>query len=320
MKNLITLFIVLLFCNKNAEAQNIVPNPSFEQYSNCPSALNQLNYCNYWRRGNLSSTDYYHSCSTTTITGVPDNSMGNQLSSANAYTGIIAYSTYSSTVQNYQEYLVTNIPALEVGARYKVTVIVSLADDSRYACSGLGVLFFRDMFLDTVHTNSYINRSPQVDYISYGLVTNAASWTTLVDTFVADSSYTNMVIGNFRADTAIETLDRSSFYTSGAAYYYIDSVAVEKIVPSGITGHLLLSAATVHPNPLKDKGLITFPNSANASCDFTLSDITGRNVIETKEIYDDKVPVDMTMLPAGLYLYQIRSANGLVAIGKLVKE
>ena len=47
-------------------SQNLVPNPSFEDYSLCPTSSNQLSYALSWVNPTSSgSPDFYHGCSST---------------------------------------------------------------------------------------------------------------------------------------------------------------------------------------------------------------------------------------------------------------
>src|SRR5690606_31382855 len=83
--------------------QNLVPNPSFEQYNACPNGISSLMYdpgytsfptAKYW--GNAlqqGSADYFNACAPkNTYVSVPWNGFGYQTPrSGNAYAGIIAW-------------------------------------------------------------------------------------------------------------------------------------------------------------------------------------------------------------------------------------
>ena len=51
------------------QSQNLVPNPSFETYTACPTAGSQIYYANPWTGPTTNSTGYYNSCSS--ASGVP---------------------------------------------------------------------------------------------------------------------------------------------------------------------------------------------------------------------------------------------------------
>ena len=55
----ISIFALALLVSIAAVGQNILPNPSFESYSTCPSGIgNMPGYVNNWDRANTASPDY----------------------------------------------------------------------------------------------------------------------------------------------------------------------------------------------------------------------------------------------------------------------
>src|SRR5205085_585438 len=89
MKPSIQITLLLLFSFSIGNAQNLVPNPGFENYITCPVNYGELFKCQDWSTfGN--SPDYFNACSPDTIVSVPKNNFGYQLaSSGNAYCGFI---------------------------------------------------------------------------------------------------------------------------------------------------------------------------------------------------------------------------------------
>ncbi|MBC7554783.1 MAG: gliding motility-associated C-terminal domain-containing protein [Taibaiella sp.] len=73
--------------------------------------------------------------------------------------------------------------------------------------------------------------APQVDYSSYGIITDKINWTTLTKTFVADSAYTHLVVGCFKplgsiqVDTA-ENPGSALEREYQRAYYYISKIGI----------------------------------------------------------------------------------------------
>src|ERR1700748_3236342 len=105
MKAIFSIFILLLGC-VNLQAQNLVPNPSFEQYNNCPywilgpngypyniaysPAYDSFPTVLYWVSPlSISGAGYFNICDTIVGGhGVPSNSEGYQLAhTGNAYIG-----------------------------------------------------------------------------------------------------------------------------------------------------------------------------------------------------------------------------------------
>ena len=230
----ITILLSFLLTTTFSHAQNLVPNYSFEQDDSCPTNLNGNYYeyslgCVSW--GEVAGTsDYYNACDTAAasinrpcpVVGVPLNSLGFQA----AYDGI-AYAgiaTYDSQVTSYREYIIDSIPALEIDTPYLVSIEVSLADSSRFATDGLGVLF-------TTYGKPYvppfatISETPQIDYTSYGVISDTMHWTKLSGIFIPDSAYTSLTIGGFRDETHMTVVPFNNFpkkNTPPSSYYYID--------------------------------------------------------------------------------------------------
>ena len=86
------LFTILFFCTLlTINAQNLVPNPSFEIYDTCPNNYGGNNLSNGWYPFS-SSPDYFNACSINSSVGVPVNGFGNQnASTGNAYCGFASY-------------------------------------------------------------------------------------------------------------------------------------------------------------------------------------------------------------------------------------
>ena len=67
----------------NGLAQNLVPNPSFEDMVQCPPGWTQIEFATGWINPNGYSPDYFNSCVPDTgccnIFSVPNNSYGFQM-------------------------------------------------------------------------------------------------------------------------------------------------------------------------------------------------------------------------------------------------
>ncbi|MCE9539031.1 MAG: hypothetical protein K8R85_07425 [Bacteroidetes bacterium] len=93
MKKLL-LFSLLIFSFTFLNAQNLVPNPSFEQYSSCPNTECGISLAAGWYSAGY-TPDYYNSCGSPSGPfefGVPQNAVGYQHpASGNAYVGIATW-------------------------------------------------------------------------------------------------------------------------------------------------------------------------------------------------------------------------------------
>lgn len=227
-------FIHLIFAliTPSAFAQNYVPNGSFEEYEKCPTALQQFKgYCRNWHSFTAGTPDYFNACSSPAASGVPTNYNGDQPAFAGkAYAGLYVYPPTGTPSQRTSEYLATRITPLMKGNEYEVSMYVSLADRSQWACDGLGVFFKTDS--GYVNTTKRLTFKPHVSFTSFGVLNDDNAWVRISGKFIADSAYAYMVIGQFAdTPTIVNSPDNSSKPRNlPYAYYYIDSASVTEII------------------------------------------------------------------------------------------
>src|SRR5258705_6338420 len=100
--NKLCCLIVMFFTCGVCEAQNLVPNGDFEQYSGCPSNYNQIDFALFWFNpcippygtafGQSGSSDYFNACASIWQIDVPNNFDGYQPAhSGNGYAGLIPF-------------------------------------------------------------------------------------------------------------------------------------------------------------------------------------------------------------------------------------
>ncbi len=234
----------LLVAAPRCEAQNLVPNPSFELRDTCPYTVGfqEGDRPLYWYSW-LNSPEYFNACagslhSIDTLVDVPQNGWTFQYAwEGDAYVGLYAY---DGVAGDYREYVGTElVQPLEVGCTYALRFRINPADNGTYwlidggsACNNMGMLF-------TTGSNAwYGTTGPDFPYRNYAHlrtevpIADTASWTLVEGTFIADSAYTHLVLGNFFPDsltTAIPLDDADPWY--GITYYLIDGVEVIPLDP-----------------------------------------------------------------------------------------
>lgn len=227
MNKLFTLliFACLDFCY--SYSQNLVPNPSFEQFSLCPSNFNQVTLATGWQKSLNNNTPQYHTeylnaCSSSSLFQVPSNTWGFQAAfSGQAY---MALNTMAPSVfTNYRENIYIQLSSpLVAGQQYKVKMHASHTDNSKFVTNNLGIKF-------STTANFPVNNISHI-YSSTIISTNT-NWDTIQGIFIADSAYQYLAIGNFFTDANTTRL----LQYSGASYsldaYFIDDVSVSCIAP-----------------------------------------------------------------------------------------
>lgn len=220
---------------------NLVYNPSFEEYRECPrkiDALGTLTIVEAWFQPTAGSADYYNVCGSRDC-GVPNNKLGIQdARTGNGFCGIYCSKT------DYREYLQTELmEPLKEGEMYNVSFYVSLSEYSSGSVATIGALFTEDRVGDTVRSvlmkkdvrniapgisqtvASYFE--PQVVNDYDRVLTDTKAWMRVSGTFVAHGGERFMTIGNFfpAAQSNVVDLDSLTYLLPGA-YYYIDDVSV----------------------------------------------------------------------------------------------
>lgn len=204
-------------------AQNLVPNPSFETYTACPTSAAQIVNCTPWfiPAGHGGSPDFHHVCGNTTF-GVPSNIFGNQMPrTGSGYAGFSAGGL--GTLREYMQVQLTS--ALVAGMTYDVEAYVSLSDGS-----GLGVDGYQFYFSNAPLTgtgSTAIPVTPQVAQPVCNNITNQTNWVLVSGSFVASGGEQYMTVGNFDPDAATCTSTVTGWSWN---YSYMDDISVTAAV------------------------------------------------------------------------------------------
>lgn len=248
------LFFFALLFSFNSYCQIVTP--SFINYTTCPDDFSQVNNCVGWRQPTGGTSDYFNDCATGTIVDVPNNVFGYQDAFNKAYTGLYTLASYA--MYDYKEYIGTTIAPLTVGNTYTVSITVSLSDSSNIATDGLGILFTTTP-VDQPILYSTLPMTPQVDFSSYGPITDKINWVTLTGSFVAADAYTNMTVGCFKPITtlALDTIS-DNLTMGGISYYYIGRIGNPD---STLPGDTTVAPIDTTKTPIPDTADYVFPNA-----------------------------------------------------------
>lgn len=235
-------FLLSIFCcllvTATANSQNLVPNPSFEDFITCPNSSSQMFYAVPWVQpsGHQGTSDYFNECCVSPIplqnppVGVPANLLGNQAARTGAAYGGF-FSIDGPTDGDYREYIQAPLTEpLEVGIRYCVRFYISLSDQSTNSTDGIGAYFSTQPVSGPGSLPLSFPAQVMVDTI----ITNYLGWEEVYGEFVADQAYSYITIGNFKVQgtTAIGTgapFDPNTIPPTiplPGAYYFIDDVEV----------------------------------------------------------------------------------------------
>ena len=230
------LALLLTLITFNIKAQNLVLNPSFENFTPAPVVGcagsgygNVTNWYNPDAHDSCSTPDWYSNC-TTLLGATPNASFGYQVAhSGNAYAGIISK---EQSAAGYREYVEGQLSSpLVAGQTYCIAYHVSLGNKAYLYCNNFG------MYLSNTLTQYPYNFcqtgpsvplavTPQLNYTC--TITDTTNWVRLQWNYTAVGGEQYFTIGNFfnDASTTSGVNNAAGLLTGPFAYYYIDDVSI----------------------------------------------------------------------------------------------
>lgn len=236
MRNRMKLFfLALLFfvlCVGHTSAQNLVKNPSFEDFVSCPMQLGSFNTdVLNWSTPTEGSSDYFNGCSK--VMGTPKNFNGSQPADFGVgYAGLYLYAP-----NDYREYLQAELTEpLVKGKKYRVSFYVSLAERSDFAIKEFGIVFSKDKMQyegkkELSAKKRYSKKGNTFNYIEIGysnFYADTHDWVLVYTQFEARGNERFMTIGNFKSNQRTR-LFKTKRNAKQGAYYYVDMVLVESL-------------------------------------------------------------------------------------------
>lgn len=255
-------FLVCIFITSFAGAQNLVLNPSFEQFTECPKELGKSRpIVQNWYHPTPIAIDYFNRCSKNC--GVPINTMGTQEpKTGDAYIGLTLYNT------SYRSYAQTKLKEpLQAGITYTVEFSLSLSEKSKHAIGNIGAYITRQK-LETKESgvmeiyenidnkgNATLAQGlcrPQIKNGTSNFVSDINNWVTISATFKARGGEQYITIGNFFTQAGTPAMDAGG--KKEYAYYFIDDVALYQsgTKPEAFTREVIMPQEAVLRNqPVK---------------------------------------------------------------------
>lgn len=267
---LITLFILLA---QTTYSQNLVPNPSFEEYIYCPDMPSNLCWhpncsiippaCKHWFDPTGGTSDYYNACSTLPeYTGVPQNMIGYQFPhDGNAYAGFAGTGIPYATISEYIG--VKLIEALKTNQQYCFSFWLSLADSSCSSNNKIGAYFTTDT--TSYWGTSLINVIPQIQINQ--IITDTTNWTLIENEFIASGGENFLTIGLFNP-TDIDSIHiqhcHSLVIFQDESYYYLDDVSLIEGACNEVPEVIISNILTPNGDGINDIWKVDLPTYGKA--------------------------------------------------------
>jgi hypothetical protein len=291
---------------------NMVPNPSFEERTDCPQGYPDLDgVCSDWMsfRG---SPDYMHNCNPLVGT---DNQCGHQIPhTGEAYTGFL---TYNRNQPDIREHLGIKLQdPLEIGTKYFISFFISPAYSDNIAvniiCNNVGAIFTKYEYYLPEGDGPFLNYA---HIYTNSIISDTSNWTKVHGSFIADSTYEYLVFGNFFENQFTDTLELPNSFGPFFSYYYLDDVCV-----SADSLYCPMSNMS-SVNEIQNNNIIIFPNPVNdilqIESEKPIEKVAVYNsfgqLIFTKENFpnaDNKL--NLEQIDAGIYFVKIRTQSSEV--------
>ncbi len=315
MKNCFLLIILMTFTYSPLKAQfNLVPNPSFETYTSCPTSLGKIKFATPWDLAIWNnSSDYFNSCNPSGWSSVPSNLFGFQYPrTGNAYAGIATYS-WNVVPNNAREYIqVELLDSLEAGIEYCLNFFVSPGDSCRRVSNDFGAYFSTSLIVDSCGGLPYCNLpfQPQIENPSTNDLNDRNSWIEISGSFVASGGEKFLILGNFKdTSTSTATLTGwSNIQSLAHTYYYIDDVLLAPCDSiTGLTDEVLENSLHIFPTIASGEINIRLDNLLLNSV--SIYNIIGESVLNIKNLKTSEATVNISKLNIGMYILKVSSSQ-----------
>jgi hypothetical protein len=218
--------------------ENLVRNPSFEDYSVCPKGIvynPERKLIPDWFVPTKGTPDYFNVCCDGDA-GVPNNFAGKMYAhSGSGYCGIILRQNFTQDNKItgekpviYREYIQNELTSeLVKGKKYKIKFWICNSSNSRYAVDGIGACVTIDQI--KIGNKEVLDGIPVVENPIGKLMLNQDYWVAIEGIYEAQGGEKYLTIGNFNNNYSTNYMMQNGNSDFNYAYYYIDDVSVIEV-------------------------------------------------------------------------------------------
>lgn len=311
---LIPLFLLSLWTH----AQNLVPNPSFEDTA-CTFIAGDETYFEaaHWYNPNDATPDYYGiepipDCVPSIFAAVPYGEW--QLPHSGSKMVAIFAAMLDGCSREYLQIELYN--PLILDSTYCVSFFVSLSNRSQACTDCMGIYFSENEFLNlTDHCEFGV--FPQIANPYGVLLDDTLGWTEISGIYTAVGDERYLTIGNLLGDEdcMIEPVNGND-PTMDIAYYFIDDVNVTPCpVITSNDNFNNRDNLSVYPVPARE----TLSVLGNETGILRIYDIAGHMLYSASKTQKE-IQINISEMASGVYLLQFNSRSGHLINRKIIKE
>ena len=251
------ILIAMLLLSSGAIGQNLVPNPGFELYNDCPKARGTIyylpDYQNFptvtdWVSPLKNTTpDYYNTCASDPLVTLPKNTYNDyqQPHGGNACAGFSMFSGYPDKpyLSDYREYIQAKLlHPLEAGKKYRLSYFVNttyhLPETANQVVIDLIGVKFTSQPIDVSYPDTqkelYLNVIPDIVTERNTFITDTSSWVNLGGIYEAKGGEQWITMGYFKDSLPINLF---MIYSPlpvpdslpSTCYMYVDDVCLHEV-------------------------------------------------------------------------------------------
>jgi len=326
MKNCLLSLVITFLSGGGMLAQNMVPNPSFEEYFSTFCGIMQPSDFNLtmmdWRNPTFASPSvYFTSINDTCYNYQPDSQYSGPIGIKGTQlprTGEVMAGIWVYTIDglNQRQYLQIQLETpMTTGKAYIVSFYVSLADFIESSINNLGAHLSEVPISES--NDGPLDYEPQI--LESNFITDITNWTLVSDTIVADAGFKYLTIGNFYEDDSTSTQPNPT--SSGepgtyGAFYFVDDVSVVETILTS-TRELDKMDVEIFPNPIKNEINISFPEN-ESDVSIRIFNAQGLEIYDADISGQNTFKINSSNFPKGANFIHLKSKKGFIT-EKMVK-
>lgn len=264
-------------------SQNLVPNPSFEIFTSCPTSIGGVNLLYNWHNPTLTTPDLFSKCAPNTNLQVPSNYAGYEdARTDSSYIGIVLL---KSDTTLYREYIsVQLLDTLDADSIYCISFFVSCPDSIFFYTDNISVHFSMNQ-INQGNIN-YLNLTSHFKNQELNYFDRKDGWMNISGHYVASGGESYITIGNFDHNLNTNSYGDNSFN----AFVYLDDVSLIKCSPSDTIEPpdttsppeppVTTLSVSINPNPFSEYFIVETELLDGMTGSIELFDAVGRKVDE----------------------------------------